>query len=472
MRFLDLWRWSGRTDRKTYAVVGFLSFAVKFLLDRLLTRYFLPNGTAFFFNYWAPLGIDVRISRLSGYQAEYLAAMLLAAMPFIWLGLAMTTRRLRDVGWPVWLSAVFFVPVVNVVFLVALCFLAPVRRDVALEAAPWPGPRALDGIIPRSSAGSALMAILLASVIGLAFLLLGTVVLQTYGWGLFVALPFCLGLFSVLFYSYHQPRGFGESMGVALLPIAILGISLLLVAVEGLICILMAAPIAVGLAALGGMLGHTIQATHWMSRHSSSVLSVILLVLPAAFGAERVAHPEPAKFVVRTAIEVNAPPEDVWREVVAFSEIPPPMDLLFRSGIAYPIRAEIAGRGPGAIRRCMFSTGPFIEPIEVWDEPRLLSFGVTSSPPPLNELTPYGHIEPPHLHGYFDSEHGQFALTPLPGGRTRLEGTTSYRNAIWPAQYWRIWSDFIIHRIHLRVLEHIKAQAEGDSETSQSGRPR
>jgi hypothetical protein len=32
----------------------------------------------------------------------------------------------------------------------------------------------------------------------LAFLLPGTVVLQTYGWGLFVALPFCLGLFSVL----------------------------------------------------------------------------------------------------------------------------------------------------------------------------------------------------------------------------------------------------------------------------------
>ena len=431
-------------------------------MDRLLTRHFLPNDTAFFFNYWAPLGIDVHISRLSGYQAEYLAAMLFVAMPFIWLGLAMTTRRLRDAGWPVWLSAVFFVPVVNLVFLVALCFLAPVRHVVALEAAPWPGSRALDGIIPRTSAGSALMAILLASVIGLAFLLLGTVVLQTYGWGLFVALPFCLGLFSVLFYSYHQPREFGESMGVALLPIAILGIALLLVAMEGLICILMAAPIAVGLAALGGMLGHTIQSTHWMSRQSSSVLSMILLVLPAAFGAEHVAHPEPAKFVVRTAIDVSAPPEAVWREVVAFSEIPPATDLLFRSGIAYPIRAEIAGSGPGAIRRCMFSTVPFVEPIEVWDAPRLLSFGVTSNPPPLNELTPYGHIAARHLHGYFESEHGQFLLTALPGGRTRLEGTTWYRNAIWPGAYWRVWSDYIVHRIHLRVLEHIKKQVEND----------
>jgi uncharacterized membrane protein YhaH (DUF805 family) len=189
MGFLDLWRWNGSVDRKTYAAVGFLGFAVKFLVDEMLKWHFLPNA-GFLFNYWAPLGVDVRIDRLSTYQLEYLAAMLLAAMPFIWAGLAMTTRRLRDAGWPVWLCALFFVPVINIVFLVALCFLPSARYEKTTEAAPWPGPKALDGIIPRSSAGSALMAILLASVIGLAFLLLGTVVLETYGWGLFVALPF------------------------------------------------------------------------------------------------------------------------------------------------------------------------------------------------------------------------------------------------------------------------------------------
>jgi hypothetical protein len=111
----------------------------------------------------------------------------------------------------------------------------------------------------------------------------------------------------------------------------------------------------------------------------------------------------------------------------------------------------------------VFSTGPFIEPIEVWDEPRLLRFSVAENPAPLNELTPYGHIEPRHLHGYFASEHGQFLLTPLPGGRTRLEGTTWCRDAIWPAAYWRAWSDYIVHRIHLRVLEHIKSEVEGAS---------
>jgi hypothetical protein len=78
----------------------------------------------------------------------------------------------------------------------------------------------------------------------------------------------------------------------------------------------------------------------------------------------------------------------------------------------------------------------------------------------MHEVTPYGRIDPPHLDSYLVSEGGQFLLTPLEGGRTRLEGTTWYRNRMWPSEYWRLWSDWIIHRIHTRVLEHVKRQAE------------
>jgi len=46
------------------------------------------------------------------------------------------------------------------------------------------------------------------------------------------------------------------------------------------------------------------------------------------------------------------------------------------------------------------------------------------------------------------------------GKRTRLHGSTWYQHGLEPAGYWRWWSDAIIHRIHLRVLEHIKKRAE------------
>ena len=184
--------------------------------------------------------------------------------------------------------------------------------------------------------------------------------------------------------------------------------------------------------------------------------------LPLMFASEMLrSGPLPLLKVV-TAIEVDAPVETVWKQVVEFSELPPPAEVLFKLGIAYPIRAEIQGHGRGAVRNCLFSTGPFVEPIEVWDEPRLLKFSVTSNPAPLQEWTSYHEIHPPHLNGFLVSEQGQFRLTPLPGGRTLLEGTTWYHHTMWPVGYWQLWSDQIIHAIHGRVLIHVKALAEGD----------
>jgi hypothetical protein len=77
----------------------------------------------------------------------------------------------------------------------------------------------------------------------------------------------------------------------------------------------------------------------------------------------------------------------------------------------------------------------------------------------MRELSLYD-IHPPHLNGYFESKQGQFVLTALPNGRTLLTGTTWYRQSLWPGPYWRLWSDAIVHRIHLRVLNHIKSVSE------------
>jgi hypothetical protein len=89
----------------------------------------------------------------------------------------------------------------------------------------------------------------------------------------------------------------------------------------------------------------------------------------------------------------------------------------------------------------------------------LLAFDVVSSPPPLQELSPY-EIHPPHLDGFLVSRRGQFRLIPLPGGGTRLEGSTWYELRLLPQSYWALWADAFIHAIHHRVLTHIGRLAE------------
>jgi hypothetical protein len=224
----------------------------------------------------------------------------------------------------------------------------------------------------------------------------------------------------------------------------------------------MAAPIAILLALLGGSIGYVIQSRP--SRHGEVPTMMLALILtpPGLMGAESWSPADSQRFEVRTVIEIETAPERVWPHLVSFPPLPEPEQWLFRLGIAYPIQSSVQGRSAGALRHCLFSTGTFIEAIEVWDEPRVLKFSVASQPPPMRELTPYSGIQPRHLGGYFHPEGAQFRLVALPGGRTGLEGTSWYRHDLWPASYWRLWSDFILHQIHWRVFQHIKRLAEQD----------
>ena len=105
-------------------------------------------------------------------------------------------------------------------------------------------------------------------------------------------------------------------------------------------------------------------------------------------------------------------PKRYGKNVIVFSACwVAPTEFIFRTGIAYPINAEISGQGAGAVRHCNFSTGSFVEPISVWDEAGLLKFDVDSQPEPMKELSFYSHVHPNHLHGYWVSKGGQFKLT-------------------------------------------------------------
>lgn len=454
----QLWRWEGTLNRGAFALIGAVLCALKFNLDLVVAKIFFKRAWHFW-DYQFDSGLS--LENLGQTDPRFLLTMLLMAAPFVWMGVVLTTKRLRSAGLPIWLSALFFAPYVNLLFFLVLCVI-PSRdqRDLPPLLGVGRLRNVLDHWLPDHPIGTAAVALLPTTVLALALSLFSTHVLQMYGLGLFVALPLFLGLTAVLLYSYHRPRTFGSCLVVALASVSLVGVVMLAVAIEGIICIVMAAPLALTVTLAGGSLGFLIQRHCWNKATSAQVCLMLPIALPLLMGAEHAIQPPKPLFEVKSSVIVNAPPERVWRHVVSFPELPAPTELLFRLGVAYPVRAEILGTGPGAIRHCVFSTGPFVEPIEVWDPPRLLKFGVTTNPAPMQEWTPYREIHPPHLDNFLVSRAGQFRLEPLSDGRTMMEGTTWYHHGLWPAEYWRWWSDAIIHRIHLRVLRHVKALSE------------
>jgi uncharacterized membrane protein YhaH (DUF805 family) len=456
-RLSDLWAWQGELKRAPYLFWGFLLGAIKYNLDRFLMwrvsgqRWSLLDYTRLGEYLWPKLPSS---NGVGGY-----AVMLAITIPFMTAGVLLTLKRLRSARLSPWLVLLFFVPVVKIIFFLLLCVI-PSRERVEAENERGGGPKSLLGlIIPRSMVGSAITGMLLANAAGMLSIWLGTSVLRNYGWSLFVGLPFVMGFLVVLVFGYHEARSLKSCLLVSLLATFAAGAVLLLVAIEGIICLIMAVPIAAPTALLGGVVAYHIQAADWWQGRTTRFFCVAVIA-PALMLIEHI-QPAPLSLLqVRTSLVVNASPEKVWSNVVTFAELPPPREMIFRLGIAYPVRARIHGSGVGAERHCEFSTGPFVEPIEVWDRPRLLKFSVTKNPAPLQEWTPYEDIHPPHLDGFLESRAGQFHLIPLPDGRTQLEGTTWYYHHLWPATYWRWWSDYIIHTIHGRVLQHVKRLSE------------
>ncbi len=284
----------------------------------------------------------------------------------------------------------------------------------------------------------------------------------SYGVALFLLLPSCIGAFATVLYGYKNTITRKKATSIALLALGIYTLGLLAFAIEGIICVVMAAPIALLLTWLGCLAGYTLIEN--TSENPNSVLTTLILfigLIPTMAFVEK--DSAPALTSVTTTIEINASPETVWKNVVEFPELTPPTELIFKSGIAYPTSAKIIGSGVGAIRYCNFTTGRFVEPITVWDEPRRLQFSVEEQPAPMKEVS-FWDIDAPHLHDYFVSKRGQFTLTAQANGTTRLEGTTWYYHKIAPAFYWEIWSNYIVHSIHQRVLSHIKSKAEHEKQ--------
>ena len=338
----------------------------------------------------------------------------------------------------------------------------PLGPETPGPLGPGP-PRGIRGVITRSPWASALFAIAVTAPAGVVIAVLATVAAASYGWALFVGTPFAIGVCAAAVHRVHHPKRVAASLAVGLMAVGTVAVALLAAGVEGAICIVMALPLAAAAAVCGGLLDHFARARARARSGIRFQASLLFVLLPLLTAGEASLDREPAVRPVTTSVVIDAPPDVVWDRVVSFPRLPPPREAIFRAGIAYPIEATIEGRGPGAIRRCRFSTGDFVEPITVWKEERLLRFSVTSQPEPLKELSPWGDVQPPHVDAYLKSHQGQFRLTPLPGGRTRLEGTTWYENRMWPERYWRAWSDELIHAIHRRVLRHIEGLAEADA---------
>jgi uncharacterized membrane protein YhaH (DUF805 family) len=456
LQWLRLWFFlRDPVHRREYAITGFALMSFKYIVEFVAVRA-MTDLTYTPLDFVNPL-MSAREKFAHGAPAWFGYLWVLWALPFLWIAVGMSVRRAFDAGISPWHGLWVLVPFLNLPAMLILACLPTATQQAthwADEQRTREAPYKADdvAITVKAAIGGIAIGALYASVLTQASVYL----FHSYGAAIFFGTPLITGVASSYLLNAKRSHSHLASALVAAAAIFFFGIALMLFAFEGAICIAMAAPIVIPLGIAGAPLGKFLADRRRRLRRD---LVSALLVLPMLTIAESYFPPN-NEFVVESHIDIAAPRETVWRNVIGFAKITEPPEWIFRLGVACPEEARILGQGVGARRECIFTTGKFIEPITVWQEPARLAFDVSEQPSPMFELTPYRNIHPPHLDLAFRSVRGEFELTELPDGTTRLTGRTWYTLDIRPEAYWTIWSDWLVHRIHMRVLIHIKQLAE------------
>ena len=371
------------------------------------------------------------------------AVMLLAAMPFLFLGICLTLRRLRTINLSVIWCLVFFIPFLNVAFfLLFALFSAPQAETKSQDL------KEKNEVAAHRSSGTLnhmLISIIILAAVGFGLTILGVRTKQYWGYSLFVGMPFAMGFLTILLANRRMPVAKYRVPILACAPVLFSLLVLVLCAIEGVGCVLMAVPFAVLLSVTGGIFADILSRNSPSANQRSSLqcLTVLPLAMLVDLSQAQNQIQAPAN-KVHSTIEIHANVN-----TVSFPPIKTANHGVFSFYVPKLEKAVIDGSGIGAIRRCIFDQGTFVEPITVWRPGHELSFSVRSQ---INRFTPY-----------LTTTQGQFKLIRLGPNRTKLIGNTWYKMHVAPKEYWQIWANYFIHGIHMRALDHIKHIAESKS---------
>jgi len=454
----------GRIGRAPYAAWSVALFLSQYLVVLAGAG---DGGALLKANWWIILVPHRALITISGPwglpQMLGLAYLLLLA----WALAALAFRRAVDANVVDGTAPFVIAPVIQIPAILFLCFAPSKVMPEIRSTAGVAGMRE-----PVSLWPAAFLGIVAGVGLTLVAVAVSTLIFRTYGNGLFLLTPFVIGLITAYIANLKADIGLGETALTVTIAIGVASLALVAVALEGVICIIMAAPLGLGMALIGGALGH---AMALLTRRSVGQPLQCIALLPLMFSVEHVLAPS-AHFDTEQTIVVAASPEVVWQSILSTDPVEGPLALPFRLGVAYPLRGEVVGEGVGALRYGEFSTGTAIERMTEWVPSRKLAFEIVRDIPGMRELSPYEHVHAPHVIGYFRTVSTSFELVPRSDGGTDIVERTSHELRLDPALYWLPMAQWIVRQNNARVLAHIRAHAERDfhgfnSQTSLSPSP-
>jgi len=271
-----------------------------------------------------------------------------------------------------------------------------------------------------------------------------------------LAAPFVMGFITVAI----APPSARSNRGYALFApwlscVALFGV-VMFFALEAAICIVMAAPVFLGLSTTGGLIAFALFRKQDAKR---SPVTLAVLILPYLLSPLESQLPEPnAIRLVHTEIVIDAPESSVWANIARVARIQAneqSFSLLHLIGLPKPVEATLSFDGVGGVRHASFDNGlTFIETVDAWQPNKHIAFSIKPDMPTTSN--PFNAIGG----RYFDVLDGSYTIERVPGGKIKLSLDSHERITTRFNVYGGWWTDLIMRDLQNYILQIVKVRSE------------
>lgn len=269
-------------------------------------------------------------------------------------------------------------------------------------------------------------------------------------------LPTVIGMVHVFIRSAAQPLSLTRAFFEPFMPSALCLVLSLVVHWEGTICLIMALPIMLIFAGVGGLIMRFV-----LKSPSRNLIfaTFVFLPIPLAYAEQSIPLPQEQQIVANSII-IAAPAATVWKKIVRVEKITEPQSSFFYTmGFPRPVQALLSGEGVGQTRLATFERGlTFVETVTAWRENEKLAFTIKVDP----KATPLTTLDEHVTVGgaFFDVLSGTYEIEKLSGNEVRLKLYSEHRISTHFNFYARIWSRYLMSEIQANILKVIKARCE------------
>lgn len=270
-------------------------------------------------------------------------------------------------------------------------------------------------------------------------------------------LPAVIGMVHVYIRSRDRLLTYVAAIFEPIIPATLCLVFSMLVHWEGLICLILAIPVMLFLAALGGLTMRII--LKFRGKHLVFA-TFVFLPIPLSFAEQKIPLPQEMQ-IVKNSIVIRADANKVWQKIVRVEKITEPQNsFFFTMGFPKPIEALLTQEGVGGTRLATFERGlQFVERVTEWQANKKLAFSIQADP----QATPLTTLDEHVTVGgaFFDVLSGTYEIEPVSSNEVRLVLYSRHRLSTHFNFYARIWSRYLMSEIQENILRVIKTRSEG-----------